>query len=132
MAAGCPVQYCGTTRQKASNALADMGLQNAIHEYKWHQRNMEIAEQNETRAEEARRDALEQQMNAEFAAMDQRDCGPLNLGCTVVGDVAGGIGNAWAHTGGSLWNSVGDLNDWAWNHPAETLAITLAVTLGRP
>lgn len=46
-------------------------------------------------------------------------------------DLAGGAGNAWAHTGGALVNSVDDLKDWAFTHPQEfiSLAITgLALT----
>jgi RHS repeat-associated protein len=58
IAAGCPVQYCGTSRQKAVNTAADNAMLDAAHEYGFHQHNMQIAQQNQYAAQVARNAGL--------------------------------------------------------------------------
>ena len=83
MAVGCPVQYCGTTRQKAANALLDIGIHNAIEEYKFHQHNKLIAGQNEDRARPFG-------LGGDSWVGGTIDCGPAGLGCAI-GDAANGV-----------------------------------------
>jgi RHS repeat-associated protein len=91
MAAGCPVQYCGTDWQKVTNGWHESNLLKAIDEYGFHQHNMQIAQQNEDAAQAAR---------AELSKQSGRpDCQGWSR--CIVENAMGNAGDA----GRSLWDA---------------------------
>jgi len=99
--------------------------------------------QNQATAEHARNKYLNGQLNADFkksvadakeAAAKPRDCGFLGSGCLddpgkAVGGFSNGLNQGWQHTGGALWNSAGDMKDWAISNPTVILTAVALITV---
>jgi RHS repeat-associated protein len=139
IAAGCPVQYCGTRDQKARNAGLDIAITKAIKESEAKQQQVQDAVASRWAGTKANSQAAAQadSLAASRQAAQHRDCGFMNVGCFDAGaawnnvtSTAAGAANTvnqtWQHSGGALVNSASDMKDWALSHQQETIFIVLA------